>query len=231
MKISLRLIISILLPFILLVAYQNCAEDVNLNEYIEPSTAEETLPQIAENPSSLVVQEGGNIIFSVLAVGNNLRYQWYKDDLPINEADEQSFVWQNALVTDGGLYFVEVSNSKGVVKSQTVSLVIQTVAPVNQAPMILTQPANRSGFSSQTNITLSVSASGQNLSYQWYKQSTTVGAPDILLTGKTQSTLAFTPVVLSNAGKYRVIISNSFGSVTSNYATVSVERLELGDRR
>jgi hypothetical protein len=67
-----------------------------------------------------------------------------------------------------------------------------------------------------TTVQMSVHAIGeQPLSYQWrlYNQP---------LSGQTGSTLTFQPVALSNAGPYRVVVSNGSGAVTSRVARLKV---------
>lgn len=65
-------------------------------------------------------------------------------------------------------------------------------------------------------VQMSVHAIGdQPLSYEWrlYNQP---------LSGQTGSTLTFQPVALSNAGAYRVVVSNGSGAVTSRVARLKV---------
>jgi hypothetical protein len=67
-----------------------------------------------------------------------------------------------------------------------------------------------------TSVQMSVHAIGeQPLSYEWRLY----GHP---LSGQTGSTLTFQPVALSNAGAYRVVVSNSSGAVTSRVARLNV---------
>jgi pectate lyase len=67
------------------------------------------------------------------------------------------------------------------------------------------------------NASFNVQASGTApLSYQWYYNTNSV------LTNATSSALALTSVQLSDAGGYSVIVSNSYGSVTSAVAQLTV---------
>jgi hypothetical protein len=58
-------------------------------------------------------------------------------------------------------------------------------------------------------------ASGQSLSYQWYKGATA-------LTDQTNSTLTISPLQLSDAGNYSVLVSNPAGSTNSPSVAVAV---------
>jgi uncharacterized delta-60 repeat protein len=85
------------------------------------------------------------------------------------------------------------------------------------APTITQQPANLTANLGATGKTLTVEATGAPpLAYRWQFK----GAD---LQFKTEATLAFlSPIRESDAGDYRVIVSNAGGAVTSSVATVSV---------
>ena len=69
-----------------------------------------------------------------------------------------------------------------------------------------------------SNVTTSVAASGNSLSYQWQRNSQPiVGNPSA-----TTPTLNLTNVQLSDAGSYTAVVSNPGGSVTSNPVTLNV---------
>jgi hypothetical protein len=85
----------------------------------------------------------------------------------------------------------------------------------NWALAILIEPTNQTVMQS-SNISISVTAGGvPPLTYQWYFNS-------IALANQTNSTLIFNPVLTNNAGNYFVIVTNSFGAVTSSIATLTV---------
>jgi pectate lyase len=84
------------------------------------------------------------------------------------------------------------------------------------APSILSQPQNQSVSSGQ-NATFTVVANGTlPLRYQWYHNTNTPVA------NGTNATLSLTNVQLADAGGYSVLVSNSFGSVTSRVAPLTV---------
>ena len=86
----------------------------------------------------------------------------------------------------------------------------------SSAPVITTQPANRTVTAGQT-ATFSVSATGTApLSYQWQKGTTTI-------TGATSANYTTPATTISdNGAQYRVVVSNSVGNATSNSATLTV---------
>lgn len=82
-------------------------------------------------------------------------------------------------------------------------------------PVILTQPTNQIVLATR-DVTLAVSAFGSEpLSYQWFF----TNAP---LAGATSATLALPLITTNQAGTYFVVVSNFVGSVTSQWAVLTV---------
>jgi hypothetical protein len=82
-------------------------------------------------------------------------------------------------------------------------------------PRIVRQPVSQTVMEG-TNVQFSVAAVGaQPLRYQWLFE----GRP---LAGATSGVLLFQKVAFSNAGIYQVVVSNSFGAVTSAVAQLRV---------
>jgi len=172
-------------------------------------------PTITTQPANQTVTVGQSATFSVSATGTApLAYQWQKNSANINGATSASYTTPATTSADNGAKFdVIVSNSAGTVTSAQATLSVNAVAV---APTITTQPANQTVTAGQT-ATFSVAASGTApLSYQWQ-----MNAADI--PGAT-STSYTTPVTTTgNSGEtFRVMVSNSAGSVTSNSATLTV---------
>ncbi len=96
--------------------------------------------------------------------------------------------------------------------------VFKIVFTANQAPTISTHPASQTVPVGQP-ATFNVVASGSApLSYQWQRNGNNI-------TGANSSsyTLA-SATVADNGAKFRVVVSNAFGSVTSNEATLTVQQ-------
>ncbi len=84
------------------------------------------------------------------------------------------------------------------------------------APIIVTQPKSLS-VNQGTTASLSVEAVGTApINYQWQRSSTN-------LPGATATNLVFPSISPLDAGNYRVILSNSIGSVTSSVVSVAVK--------
>jgi hypothetical protein len=89
------------------------------------------------------------------------------------------------------------------------------LSPVTAGPIIVIQPANAAVALGGT-TTFSVSATGSNLSYQWYLNV-------FPLLGATASSYTIIPATQADQGDaFYVVVYNGTGSVTSTTATLSV---------
>lgn len=85
-------------------------------------------------------------------------------------------------------------------------------------PTITAQPTSRS-VTAGSSTSLSVTASGTApLTYQWYLN-------DAPVAGATSSSLVLSNIQSALAGTYYVVVTNSFGSATSDHVTVTVNTL------
>ena len=112
----------------------------------------------------------------------------------------------------GGTYSVTLTAANaGGVASKTLSLSINNGVP----PVITTQPASQTVYvGGSVTFSTVASSSGSNV-YQWYFNGSAIG-------GATGSSFAQSNVTTINAGNYSVKVSNSYGSVTSQVATLTV---------
>lgn len=170
-------------------------------------------------PENLLVQVGGEVSYVVTAEGRQLSYQWMKNGAPFtgnSTATSSTLTLSNLQLTDAGSYTCVVSNSTGNVTSSAVVLYV-TVDSVPPPPVITIQP----GQPGNTIVVLgqpaalSVTATGDNLTYRWFKN-------NVLISGAVSSTLTFPNATLNDAGVYKVIVSNLSGSATSTPATLTV---------
>ena len=96
-----------------------------------------------------------------------------------------------------------------------------TITDDDEVPLIGTQPLSQFASVGST-ITLSVVATGSNLTYQWTKN----GA---LVKGATGSSYLLTNIALGSAGNYGCTVKNALGTETSDTAEVFV--LDLAGKR
>jgi uncharacterized delta-60 repeat protein len=94
-------------------------------------------------------------------------------------------------------------------------------ASAQSAPAITQQPQSQSLLAG-SNAAFTVSATGQTpLRYQWSFNGTNL-SNNSHIGGVTNATLVVSNIASSDAGNYRVVITNSHGSATSSNATLSV---------
>ena len=172
-------------------------------------------PTITTQPASVTITAGQTATFSVVATGTApLSYQWRQNGTAISGATASSYTTPAETTAASGAQFtVTVTNSAGSATSNAATL---TVNPAPVAPTITTQPSSQTITAGQT-ATFSVTATGTApLSYQWSMNGTAIG-------GATASSYT-TPVETTAASgeQFTVMISNSFGSATSNAATLTV---------
>jgi hypothetical protein len=172
-------------------------------------------PTITTQPASQTVTAGQTATFSVVAAGTApLSYQWQKNGANISGATSSSYTTPATTSADNGSTFqVVVSNSAGNLTSNTATLTVNAAAV---APTITTQPANQTVTVGQTATFLVVAAGTAPLSYQWQKNGANIS-------GATSSSYT-TPATTSadNGSTFKVVVSNSVGSVTSSVGALTV---------
>ena len=92
-------------------------------------------PTITAQPADTTVTNGAPAALSVVASGEGLFYQWYKNGALIPGANAQSLNFEAAQVADAGTYTAVVSNSGGNVTSAPARLlVVSPMAAVGFGP-------------------------------------------------------------------------------------------------
>jgi alpha-tubulin suppressor-like RCC1 family protein len=219
-----RLILILFFSSTLVLSFQNCGKGFEVKQELlevdskalqEPVPSDDPLqeptssvPAIVQQPVSLTVISGGVAVFSVVATGTTLNYQWLKNGMGISGATDSIYSISSATAADTGSYSVVVKNSVGQVTSLPVTLNVVIPPGISQQPQSRTVTVGGSA-------SFSVAATGTNVSYQWKKN----GAN---LVGATNASLNMTNLQATDAGSYSVVVSNSAGSVTSSNATLTV---------
>jgi hypothetical protein len=184
---------------------------------------------ITVQPTDQSVLAGTTATFTVAAT-DAAGYQWQRSTdggttfTSVAGATAASYTTAAIILADSGTqYRVVVTGASNSVTSSTVTLTVTTVVV---APGITVQPANQTITEGQ-NATFSVTATGTSISYQW-QRSTNGGVDFTAVAGATNATLTLTAVTLAdNAHQFRVEVSNSAGSVTSNAATLTVNSADV----
>lgn len=167
-------------------------------------------PSITAQPTSQTINSGGSVSFSVTATGEQLQYQWLRDEQAISGATSATYTISAAAAADDGAVFVAlVGNPGGFVASQPVTLTVLSV------PVFTLQPVSQTVVAGDP-VTFAVSTTGGNLQYQWRRNG-------VDIPGATSRILRLAAAEPTDDDvAYTVVITNSLGTATSNAATLRV---------
>ena len=160
-----------------------------------------------------VVNEGGNFSLAVTNLGGlpPFFFQWFKDGQAITAVSTNAALnVTNTTLADAGNYYVVITNSLGSVTSSVMTV---TLLP---KPQITQQPVDATTYDQvPTPVMFQVTATGTPpLRYQWEKNLVAIpGATNASLTVLSRMT---------NAGAYRVRITNLQGLIVSSNAQLTV---------
>lgn len=177
---------------------------------LSPVYAAGTPPLITTQPASNAVCTGAALELRAEAAGEGLTYQWYKNGAAISGATQAVYSVAAASASDAGTYHVVIGNDCASSPSA------DAVIAVTDTPVITQQPTGAT-LNVGATLTLSVTAQGSNLTYQWQFNGTTIPAPV-----GTQATLTIENVTAANQGTYACVIGSDCGSATTESAVVSI---------
>jgi hypothetical protein len=168
-------------------------------------------PVITAQTGSQTVTAGANLVLSVTATGTPPpAYQWSRNGTVISGATASTLALTNVQASQAGTYTVTLTNAAGS------TFTIPQILTVTSGPLFTMQPSSRNLLGGQS-VTLTAAAAGSpSVTYQWTRD----GVP---LEGQTNASLVLTNVQDVHAGEYRVIASNSLGTMTSNPAVIAVD--------
>lgn len=174
-----------------------------------------SVPTVVVSPFSQIVTQGSTVFLTVSAYGQGpIALQWRgRTNLVLQPgfadvpgATNATLVVSN--IQESAAYALRLQNGNGPVGSAIANITVL------RAPTVVSNPVSRSVVLGGT-ATFSASIDGGLLSYQWLKD----GSP---LATQTNSSLTVTATNVSNGGGYSLVGSNSFGSVTTAVAQLTV---------
>ena len=179
-------------------------------------TSTQAPPKIVSQPVNNSQPSGQPASFWVTATGRTpLSYQWQKNGVNIPNATSLWYTTPPTALSDNGATFRAIAiNSWGSATSSVSALAVTAVA---SDPAIAVSPTNLTVLAGQP-VTFSVTATGTApLRYQWLKNG-------VVMPGASSSTLSLSTAISTDGGAtFRVVVSNSVGSVTSTAATLTVK--------
>jgi mucin-19 len=156
---------------------------------------------ITAQPVSVSVSTGSPATFSVAATGTApVGYQWRKDGQNIAGGTQASYVIPAAEAKDVGSYDVVLTNPAGTALSHAASL------GVGPKPVLVKGPAGGTVLAGGS-LTLSVSATGDGVTYQWRRNGSNIP-------GATASVLTLRNLKAADAGRFDVVVANAYGAVS-----------------
>jgi hypothetical protein len=175
-------------------------------------------PEITVPPTNQTVNEGDTVIFPVTVTGTlPLHYQWQfngtdiTDKSPFSGTQTGTLQLVNAQTTNAGTYSIIVTNVYGAI-TDSVTLTVLTFPPAitNAPPQFQTNGLN-------TTFALTINASGSPpLSYQWQLNGVNLTTQDKDYIGINSNSLTIKDAQTNQSGDYTVIVTNSYGSATTN---------------
>ena len=179
---------------------------------------------VAQPAASSSATLGGSLSLVATAGGSPASYQWqYSADgvaayADIPGATSASYSIASVAGSDAGFYRLVVTNAAGS-SASTPSQVSVTSEAV--APSIQTQPAGATLLVGASHTFSTVASGTGPLAYQW-QISTDGGANYADIPGATDGSYAIGSAGLSDDALYRVVVSNSAGSLASASAALVV---------
>ncbi len=169
-------------------------------------------PVITTQPVSQTISISQGITFAVAATGTPpFAYQWRYNGTNLPGATNVSFSIPAVIPPNAGTYSVLVGDALGITASSNATLTVDT----SGVPFITTQPQSQT-VPQGSAVLLTVDALGaQPIGYQWRKNGTN-------LVGQNLFFLALNGTTTNSSGTYTVVLNNSFGSVTSAPAVLTV---------
>ncbi len=227
---------SLQLSNVALVMNQNAYQCVAANQYGSVTSAPvavltvTALPQgpvITNTTTQVTAYVGGTITFpAVNVVGTQpFSFRWLDNGVPLTDdgvkfsgSSTPSLTISNLVVGDSGNYFLVVTNAGGATTPLLDVLTVKYALPVVASG----QPQSLTTFAGLT-ATLTANQLGGTPPFtnQWYKGSKALTDGNEF-SGTATSVLTISPAATNDAGGYKIVISNSGGSVTSQVATVTV---------
>ena len=171
-------------------------------------------------PFDQTVIQGNNVTFSAVVVIANPQptFQWQTNDVDVPGATSSNLTLNNVqyAVLNGATVSLIASNAACIVTNKATLTVIVT-------PVITPQPANLTVNVDDPASFISGATGIPTPALQWYKN-------NALISGQTGGTLSFASAQGSDIANYKLVASNTAGSVTSSVVKLTVLSTNLAQQ-
>lgn len=172
-------------------------------------------PTITQQPTNQTATAGQPATFSVMATGTApVSYRWYMNGATAETNSSSYTISPTTAAQNGARIYVNVSDAVATVKSNIVSL---TVNSTLTGPTITQQPASQTVTAGQTASFFVVATSTSPLTYQWFMNNALAG------TNSNTFSIPQTSTAQTGAQVY-VKVTNPQGSTMSNIVVLTVNQ-------
>lgn len=179
---------------------------------------------ILEEPEDVICAPGETAVFSVVADGEDLTYQWqvnkvtYWANCSVKDgAKTDTLALEAKESRDGCVYMCVITDKYGYSVATK-----QVVLTVGNPLEIKTQPEDCSGYAGDTAV-FTVNAAGSGLKYQWQTLKSGTWTNCSINDGAKTATLSLAIKDSRNGSKYHCIVTDKYGeTATTNEVTLSV---------
>ena len=157
-----------------------------------------TAPSVKVQPEDVTVSPGESVTFAPEFKGDSLYFQWYKDEVAIQDAEASSYSIVSAETSDAGRYYCVVSNMLDTISTDTVTLVVgdkSVIAAPGEEPgtALVVYDDSYASFSGILTIPPTILIEGESY--------TVVGIDDMAFMGCAKLTSVTFPSTLKTIGE------------------------------
>jgi Concanavalin A-like lectin/glucanases superfamily/Immunoglobulin domain len=192
-----------------------------MNLYAHDTVGLDKAPVLLVQPQAQSVEKGRDVTFRVAVhEGQPVTFHWQCDGLTLPGATTPELTLSNVLPSlDGGRYRVFVQNASGAVFSEPALLTVYPLTP----PSIVLQPSPVEVAEGEPEVVFTVASAGSGaLTYQWQRDGKN-------LPQAKSERLTLRHVRPFFDGRYRVRVSNAYGSVWSDEVTLTINTYDSDD--
>jgi endonuclease/exonuclease/phosphatase family metal-dependent hydrolase len=123
-------------------------------------------PSVVTQPQDLIVNEGANATFSVVAGGTEpLYYQWRRNGSPLAGGTNSTLMLTSVTVTQSGEYSVTITNAAGSTNSRAALLTVNPNQPASAAITVMQYNVKGNGVTDWSTNSAQVQAIGRQIQH------------------------------------------------------------------